>query len=599
MVRQNASVSTPGDASRDEPALDPIEVSHVAANVPFVLRTVVGIAVLGVGMNVIGVVVIGLLVVAMNAQVPSEQISTLTTTAVILTGLSVVAGVSLATLVHRRTLRWLLRGERPDLDDARRALRMPLDLAIITAGLWTVGAVVMTSVAALVGVGARTSLGLGGGVVVAGFVSAGFTYLVMGRVNQQIARLSLAAVPPDDTPVFGVRWRLLVNWVLTSGLPLVGLALVLAVPPGQRNTVGIALIVVAIAIVVGGGSTILIARAIGTPLRGVVDALNSVAEGRLDVALEPDDPGEIGLVQNGFNEMVAGLRERDRVTDLFGRHVGPAVAAEAISTGVTLSGESRNVVALFVDITGSTKLTRLTEPADFVDMLNRFFAVVVDEVEGNGGLLNKFEGDAALCVFGAPAELPDAATAALRTARAIRDRVHEMGELEVGIGVASGQVIAGQIGAPSRLEYTVIGDAVNEASRLTDLAKRVDGRILASEDTLAAADEDERACWVRGRALRLRGREALTHSFRTVDAPEASSPSLPRRLTEVARAVAELPTLPAHLPSRPGPRPRPAAAEQDPRPATAEQDPRPATAVQDPRPGPTEPDPQPAEASEG
>lgn len=533
-------------AGRPDSAID---ISHVAANVPFVLRTVVGIAVLGVGMNIIGVVVIGLLIIAMNAQVPGEQIRTMITAAVVLTAFSVVAGVSAATLVQRRTLRWLLRGDVPDLDDARRALRMPLDLAVITAGLWTFGAVTMGTVAGLIGVGPRTSVGLAGGIVVSGFVSAGFTYLVMARFNQQIARLALAACPPADSPLFGVRWRLLVNWALTSGLPLIGIVLVLTAPPGKRNTVGIAVIVVGIAILIGGLSTALLARAIGTPLRSVVDALNTVGDGRLDVELQLDDPGEIGLVQHGFNEMVAGLRERDRVTDLFGRHVGPAVAAEAISTGVTLSGESRDVVALFVDITGSTKLTRITEPADFVAMLNRFFEVVVDEVEGNGGLLNKFEGDAALCVFGAPAELPDAATAGLRTARAIRDRVAAMGELEVGIGVASGQVIAGQIGAASRLEYTVIGDAVNEASRLTELAKRVEGRVLASSATVEAAAEDERQFWTRGKSLRLRGREALTQSYRTLDAPQSATPSLPRRLTEVARAVADLPSLPAHLPT--------------------------------------------------
>ena len=115
-------------------------------------------------------------------------------------------------------------------------------------------------------------------------------------------------------------------------------------------------------------------------------------------------------------------------------------------------------------------------------MLNRFFEVVVDEVERNGGLLNKFEGDAALCVFGAPggAGRPGVGGAAARPA-SIRDRVAAMGEFEIGIGVAAGPVIAGQIGTASRLEYTIIGDAVNEAARLTDLAKRVEGRILASE----------------------------------------------------------------------------------------------------------------------
>jgi adenylate cyclase len=245
--------------------------------------------------------------------------------------------------------------------------------------------------------------------------------------------------------------------------------------------------------------------------------------------------------------MVDGLRERERIQDLFGRHVGSAVAAEAISGGITLRGEARDVVALFVDITGSTKLTRVTDPVEFVDMLNRFFSVVVEEVEANDGLLNKFEGDAALCVFGAPSHLDDPATAALRAARAIRDRVAEMGELEIGIGVASGPVVAGQIGAASRLEYTIIGDAVNEAARLTDLAKRVDGNILASEAAVEAAAADEREHWVTGRVMRLRGREAPTHTYRSAQAEPEPEPSgltagsLARRISDVAKAVAELP----------------------------------------------------------
>ncbi|SHF98942.1 adenylate cyclase [Jatrophihabitans endophyticus] len=541
-------MTTPADGPPDGAAGRPIDVAHVAANVPLVVRTAGGIALLGIGLNVIGVVVVALLVTAMNTSVPDDQLRVLFTTTIVLTAASVVCGVTLATLVQRRTLRWLLRGEAPGADDARRALRMPLDLAVITAGLWTIGAVVMATVAGVVGTGTQRAAGLAGGLVVAGFVSAGLMYLVLGRFNQPVRRLALAASPPRTAPLLGVRWQLLINWVLTSGLPLVGVALVLTAPPGQRNKVGVSLVVVAIAILVGVVSTGLIARAIGAPLRSVVDALRRVGDGRLDLDLPIEDAGEIGLLQNGFNEMVAGLRERDRVTDLFGRHVGPAVAAEAISSGVTLSGEGREVVALFVDITGSTALTRTTAPADFVAMLNRFFEVVVDEVEGNGGLLNKFEGDAALCVFGAPAEVDEPAAAALRTARGIRDRVALMGELEIGIGVASGPVVAGQIGAASRLEYTVVGDAVNEASRLTDLAKRTDGRILASATTVEAADPDERGHWTKGRAMRLRGHDAPVETYRCTDGPRPATPSLVRRLGDVAKAVSELPPRPPHLP---------------------------------------------------
>jgi adenylate cyclase len=168
---------------------------------------------------------------------------------------------------------------------------------------------------------------------------------------------------------------------------------------------------------------------------------------------------------------------------------------------------------LFVDVVDSTALATRTPPEELVDKLNRFFASVVRAVDARGGLVNKFQGDAALCVFGAPTPLADPATAALAAARAIRDDVRTTGELDLGIGVAAGPVFAGQLGTSSRLEYTVIGDAVNEAARLTEHAKSVDGRILASDAVVDAAADGERGNWTRHAALRLRGRQEPTGTW--------------------------------------------------------------------------------------
>jgi adenylate cyclase len=148
-----------------------------------------------------------------------------------------------------------------------------------------------------------------------------------------------------------------------------------------------------------------------------------------------------------------------------------------------------------------------------VAMLNRFFAIVVAAVESAGGLVNKFEGDAALCIFGAPVDLDDPATAGLLTGRRIRDEVHAAHEVDIGIGVAAGMVVAGQIGTTSRLEYTVIGDAVNEAARLTELAKQCASRVLASADVVRAASAEEQVHWVPAATVTLRGRDAPTETF--------------------------------------------------------------------------------------
>jgi adenylate cyclase len=260
-------------------------------------------------------------------------------------------------------------------------------------------------------------------------------------------------------------------------------------------------------------ATLINARAVGRPLRALRVAVERVSYGDYGARVTVDDAGEIGLLQEGVNTMAAGLAERERLRDLFGRHVGAEVAQRALSDGVSLGGEVRTVAALFVDIAGSTSLVRRTGPEEMVGLLNRFFAVVVDAIEAEGGLVNKFEGDAALCVFGAPAELADPSGAALRAARRICDAVRAAGEVDVGVGVSCGPVWAGQVGAASRLEYTVIGDPVNEAARLTELAKDHPCRAVASEQTVHAAQLAERAHWVPDGEVRLRGRDEVTRTW--------------------------------------------------------------------------------------
>ena len=192
--------------------------------------------------------------------------------------------------------------------------------------------------------------------------------------------------------------------------------------------------------------------------------------------------------------MVDGLRERERIRDLFGRHVGREVAAAAEQQRPKLGGEERHVAVVFVDIIGSTQLVTGRPAVEVVELLNRFFAVIVEEVDRHHGLVNKFEGDAALAVFGAPMSLEHPEDEALAAARAIAERLdNEVPECQAGIGVASGQVVAGNIGAKQRFEYTVIGEPVNEAARLCELAKSTPSRLVASSETFSNSTESERA----------------------------------------------------------------------------------------------------------
>ena len=153
------------------------------------------------------------------------------------------------------------------------------------------------------------------------------------------------------------------------------------------------------------------------PIISVRHAVSDVAEGNLDVEVPVYDGSELGLLQSGFNQMVEGLRERERIRDVFGRHVGEDVAREALEREEGLGGETREVAILFIDMTGSTELA-VTRPAtEVVELLNQFFGIVVETVDEHGGWVNKFEGDAALAVFGAPQEVDDPAGRALASAR--------------------------------------------------------------------------------------------------------------------------------------------------------------------------------------
>ncbi len=167
----------------------------------------------------------------------------------------------------------------------------------------------------------------------------------------------------------------------------------------------VVLVLGGVALVFGGAVITLTAMSTAAPVLAVRRALRSVESGDYDVDVPVFDTTELGLLQAGFNTMVAGLRERERVRDLFGRQVGEDVARNAMENELELGGEVREVAVLFIDLVGSTTLAATRPPTEVVEVLNQFFALVIDVVENHGGWINKFEGDAALAVFGVPTGL--------------------------------------------------------------------------------------------------------------------------------------------------------------------------------------------------
>ena len=476
-----------------------------------VLRTSLGFAALGLGSSVAGSGVVALLLVlqGMPREI-GDQGWVLGVTAAGIVAVALLVGTAWTAWLQRRTAIWFVLGRAPTQAEARRALRLPVDMTTVSGTLWLIGTISLGSLAWILG-SAVDAVGVTLTILLGGLTTVGVTYLAAEWVARPVMTLALAVTPPKGALPTTVLTRLVVTWALASGVPLLGVLLVVTQPdPGARNQEASLIWLSVIGLIVGALCTALLARAVATPLHQLRLALDSVARGHTDVSVSVNDSSEIGMLQTSVNDLVAGLREQDRMRDLFGRHVGADVARHALEFGASLSGDVREVTALFVDVVDSTALAYRTPPEELVGKLNRLFTSVVNAVNAQGGLLNKFQGDAALCIFGAPTRLADPATAALAAARAIRDAVRELGELDLGIGVASGRVFAGQLGTSSRFEYTVIGDAVNEAARLTESAKAVPDRILASDAVIAASTASERALWTQYGELQLRGRQEAT-----------------------------------------------------------------------------------------
>ena len=430
--------------------------------------------------------------------------------------LATIIGKVIGYRVGPASWHWLRDGRAPTEDERRRSLAIPLHCLRLNAGLWFGGMVLFTALNATIDPTLAKHVAFT--ILLGGLTTCAVAYLLVERLMRPVTAIVLAA-GPQPKPVWpGVEGRIVLAWLAATGIPLIGLLAVgvdaLTDPTITREEVGRAVLVLGVAAFATGlGVTLFVARALAAPLTAVRRALARVQAGDLGTEVHVDDASEIGTLQTGFNQMAAGLRERERIQDLYSRQVGEDVARLAAGSegDPTLGGEIRDIAALFVDIVGSTSHAQTSSPHLVVARLNRFFAIVVDVVGHHGGWVNKFEGDAALCVFGAPAALGDPERCALAAARELDARLRdEMPSTEVGIGVSAGAAVAGWVGAERRFEYTVIGDPVNEAARLCELAKTRESRVLASEAIVSLAGRNEGALWRIGEQIKLRGRSTET-----------------------------------------------------------------------------------------
>jgi class 3 adenylate cyclase len=225
------------------------------------------------------------------------------------------------------------------------------------------------------------------------------------------------------------------------------------------------------------------------PIRDLAEGTERVAAGDYTQRLPVVQDDDLGALAAAFNRMQAGLAERQRLQVAFGTYVDPVLAARLLQQGDDVfTGERRQVTVMFVDIRDFTPFVEANTAEDTVARLNAVFEIVVPAVVEAGGHVNKFLGDGALAVFGAPNDLADHADAAVAAAVLIHRRVLKRfgGALRIGIGINTGVVIAGTIGGGGKLEFTLIGDTVNVAARLEELTKTTGDAILLTQQTVDA-----------------------------------------------------------------------------------------------------------------
>ncbi len=469
-----------------------------------------------VSTNVIGaVIVLTLSLFVVPSPTPTSQMGVALAVAVpIYVGLAVLIGATWGTTRTVNALRWALEDREPRSRERRRALRAARSLTAMQALLWILATIVFTLLS--VAVQPERALSTGLTVGIASIVVTTIAYLLAEFAMRPVAARALRGAVLKRPRGLGAAARLLMFWWLGTGAPVVGLVVVgiLAMSTEELTLDELAVVALVIGTVVlffGFFVMWLTSRAVIQPVTNVTAAMREVERGDFGTTVEVYDGSELGMLQAGFNQMSTGLLERERLRDAFGRHVGREVAEAALGE-IRLGGETREVSVLFTDLVGSTSYAEEREPDEVVGMLNAYFGVIIAEVDAHGGLVNKFMGDAVLAVFGAPRPLDDHAGAALAAARRIGERLAtELHDVRAGIGVATGRAVAGYVGDESRYEFTVIGDAVNAASRLTELAKQVDGGVLADLQAVEAAGE-EAAHWRRHDSTVLRGRSETTET---------------------------------------------------------------------------------------
>jgi adenylate cyclase len=442
---------------------------------------------------------------------------------------SLLVGYQIGKRAFRPVARWLADDRAPTSEERALVLSLPRR----TAGLAAVGWLTAGGFFGLVTATHHPAVYVAGtvlGILLAGLTSAAVTFLLSERTMRPVFALALAGEVPSEreaAATLGTGPRLLVSWALGSGVALVAIAVAFLGRGESRgdDLIGPVLFLVVTGLFAGGILVAAAARSIADPVRRVGAAVERVERGSLDEEVVVDDGGEIGFLQAGFNRMVAGLRERERIREAFGTYVDREVAEHILREGTSLEGEEVDVTAMFIDVRGFTSLAERLSAPEVVAMLNRLFERIVPILHAHGGHVDKYVGDGLLAVFGAPRRQEDHADQALAASIEIAGAVEAEfnGRLSIGIGLNSGPVVAGNVGGAGRLEFSVIGDTVNVAARVEAATRDTGDTLLVSEPTRALLSEGARTSLEERPAVPLKGKTEAVVLFAPRFAPPADA----------------------------------------------------------------------------
>jgi adenylate cyclase len=393
-----------------------------------------------------------------------------------------------------------------------RALLVPYAFASLTLAGWVLAGVIWGVIWPTVtggGFDPRLSLRLFFGItVIAGTVATVFSFLA---AEHYWRRAMPVFFPHGDVSLvpsalrLPVGFRLLGIFLLISIIPLTLLGTLaynrvqalLHVDPQRAAVLAgslgpLILFIVVVGVLAAIGLALFAANSVAAPLKQVEEAMAAVGRGELDTRCPVVANDEIGAVAEGFNRMLEGLQERERIRETFGRYVTREIRDEILAGRASFEGRLEEVTVLFADLRDFTPWVERTGPREVVHDLNEYFTEMEAAIRAQRGLVLQYIGDEIEAVFGAPLPTPDHADRALAAALAMRTGLARLNErraaagkppLRNGIGIHSGTVLAGSIGSAERTTYALVGDAVNLASRIQGINKELGTEILVSEAT--------------------------------------------------------------------------------------------------------------------